>query len=72
MRTLQKFIMCALMALFGHEIYLVGFCDVELNKDIAMVALMFAFLLLAERLFIWITIEHIQRILAKQKMENND
>jgi len=71
-RTLQKLIMCLLMALFAHQLYLVGFCDLAPEKDISVVALSMAFLLLVERLIISITIEHIQNMIAKAKVERND
>lgn len=72
MRNLQRFIMCFLMALFGHEVYLVGFCNLEPDKDIAIIALSIGFLLLLERLVISITIEHIQNMVAKAKVRKND
>ena len=59
------------MALFGHELYLVGFCDLAPSTDIATMAFLFAFLLLFERLVISITIEHIQNMLAAKAKRND-
>lgn len=64
MNNLYRFFLCLLIALFLHEAYLVGFLNVEPNKDIVILSMGLGSLMMIERLLISIAIEHI--ILSKK------
>ena len=68
MRTIYRLLLCLLMALFLTEMI----SSDNANSDIANLSLMIGFLLLLERLFLSITIEHIQNMVAKEKAKRND
>jgi hypothetical protein len=62
-RTIYRLFLCLLMALFLNEMI----SSDNANSDIANLSLMIGFLLLLEKLFISITIEHIQNMVEKAK-----
>jgi hypothetical protein len=62
-RTIYRLFLCLLMALFLNEMI----SSDNANSDIANLSLMIGFLLLLEKLFLSITIEHIQNMVAKAK-----
>lgn len=63
MRILYRFGLCLLMALFLNEMISPN----NANSDIANLSLIMGFVLLLEKLFISITIEHIQNMVEKAK-----
>jgi hypothetical protein len=62
-RTIYRLFLCLLMALFLNE--MISFNNV--NSEIANLSLMVGFVLLLEKLFLSITIEHIQNMIEKSK-----
>jgi hypothetical protein len=62
-RILYRFGLCLLMALFLNEMISPN----NANSDIANLSLIMGFVLLLEKLFISITIEHIQNMVEKAK-----
>ena len=63
MRILYRFGLCILMALFLNEMISPN----NTNSDIANLSLLIGFVLLLEKLFVSITIEHIQNMVEKAK-----
>ena len=63
MRTIYRLFLCLLMALFLNEMI----SSNNANSDIANLSLMIGFVLLLEKLFLSITIEHIQNMIEKSK-----
>jgi len=62
-RTIYRLFLCLLMALFLNEMI----SSNNANSDIANLSLMIGFVLLLEKLFLSITIEHIQNMIEKSK-----
>ena len=63
MRTIYRLFLCLLMALFLNEMI----SSNNTNSEIANLSLMVGFVLLLEKLFLSITIEHIQNMIEKSK-----
>jgi hypothetical protein len=62
-RTIYRLFLCLLMALFFNEMI----SSDNTNSDIANLSLIMGFVLLLEKLFLSITIEHIQNMVEKAK-----
>jgi len=62
-RTIYRLFLCLLMALFLNEMI----SSNNANSDMANLSLMVGFVLLLEKLFLSITIEHIQNMIEKTK-----